>query len=64
MRMPEEALMPYHVFEARQREIPMRNPQLYPLGNGHNQTGCLKGGSLSQKKNTYSAVQCTPLEQW
>ena len=23
MRMPEEALMPYHVFEARQREIPM-----------------------------------------
>ena len=23
---------------------------LYPLGNGHNQTGCLKGGGLTQKK--------------
>ena len=35
-----------------------------PLGNGHNQRGCLKGGGLTQRNTTYSAVKCTPLEQW
>ena len=37
---------------------------LYPLGSGHNQIGYLKGGGLTLKQNTYSAIKYIPLEQW
>ena len=42
--------LPPNIWACCRWKVGFPHVQRYPLGNGHNQIGCLKGGGLTQRK--------------